>query len=171
MASAELATQATTAAQAQVEQPAPGLKPPLMQQLLGYHCRRAFIRVQPFSDVRMASFKLRPADFAVLSLLSVNPGISQKQVAQGIGVAPPNLAPVLERLQARKLIMRRRSPHDGRIQSFSLTPAGKSLCEQAEATALQIEEQAAHALSRQERDTLIDLLRKLYESVDDHSAA
>jgi len=138
------------------------LQPPLMHQLIGYHCRRAFLQVEPFSDPRMASFALRPADFAVLSLLSANPGISQKQVAQGIGVAPPNLAPVLERLEARKLLARQRSQSDGRIQSFSLTAEGQQLCARAEETALRIEGEAAGALSGDERKTLLHLLRKLY---------
>lgn len=142
------------------------LQPPLMHRLIGYHCRRAFLQVEPFSDPRMAAFALRPADFAVLSLLSANPGISQKQVAQGIGVAPPNLAPVLERLEARELLARRRSQSDGRIQSFSLTAEGRQLCARAEETALRIEDEAAGALSEDERKTLLHLLRKLYAAQD-----
>lgn len=135
-----------------------------MHQLLGYHCRRAFLRVEPFSDPRMADFALRPADFAVLSLLKANSSLSQKEVANGIGVAPPNLAPVLERLESRGLLARQRSQHDGRMQRFSLTESGTKLCKRAEAQALRIEDDAASVLSRTERDTLLRLLRKLYES-------
>lgn len=139
------------------------LQPSLMHQLIGYHCRRAFYKVEPFSDLRMASFALRPADFAVLSLLRANPGISQKQVAQGIGVSPPNLAPVLERLETRDLLSRQRSQRDGRIQLLSLTAKGLALCVRAEEQALHIEVQAASALTDGERQTLLNLLRKLYE--------
>lgn len=144
--------------------PAPesALKPPPMHRLIGYHCRRAFFHVQPFSDPRMSAFALRPADFAVLSLLGANPGISQKQVAQGIGVAPPNLTPVIERLEARKLLARRRSQRDGRMQTFSLTDQGRALCALAEEAASRIEDEAASALSGEERETLQRLLCKLY---------
>jgi len=114
----------------------------------------------------MSAFALRPADFAVLSLLSANPGISQKQVARGIGVAPPNLAPVLERLEARQLLARQRSRRDGRIQTFSLTADGQALCTLAEEAALRIESEAAGALSGDECKTLLRLLRKLYASDD-----
>lgn len=152
--------------------PGDALAPSLMHRLLGYHCRRAFFKVQPFSDPRMSPFALRPADFAVLSLLHANPGISQKQVAQGIGVAPPNLAPVLERLEARGLLGRQRSRSDGRMQRFSLTAEGLALCAQAEKQALLIEDDAAGVLTGDERDTLLRLLRKLYEAqrdgVDSH---
>ena len=140
------------------------LRPSLMHRLLGYHCRRAFLKVEPFSDRRMASYSLRPADFAVLSLLLSNPGISQKDVAQGIGVAPPNLAPVLERLEARGLLNRQRSDDDGRKQRFSLTDVGVALCRSAEEQALRIEDEAASVLSQSEHETLLRLLRKLYET-------
>lgn len=140
------------------------LLPSLMHHLLGYHCRRAFLKLEPFSDPRMASFSLRPADFAVLSLLRANPGLSQKEVAQGIGVAPPNLAPVLDRLEARGLLLRQRSDRDARKQRFSLTNSGLELCEQAENLAQHIEDEAASVLSPAERHTLQRLLRKLYEA-------
>lgn len=140
------------------------LIPSKMHQLLGYHCRRAFVHLEPFSDPRMSAFGLRPADFAVLSLLLVNPGLSQKEVARGIGVAPPNLAPVLERLENRGLLVRRRSAQDGRIQRFILTRQGEALCKDAEAQAMQIECEAASALTAQERQTLLQLLQKLYDS-------
>lgn len=142
--------------------PATSLAPSLMHQLIGYHCRRAFLKVEPFSDTRMLAFALRPADFAVLSLLSANPGISQKQVAEGIGVAPPNLAPVLERLEARQLLTRQRSVHDGRVQAFLLTEEGHALCVQAEHAARHIEDEAASVLSDDERQALVQLLCKLY---------
>ncbi|WP_245220287.1 MarR family winged helix-turn-helix transcriptional regulator [Pusillimonas caeni] len=165
MASSSAASPARTGARAgRSQEPEETLKPSLMHQLIGYHCRRAFVQVEPFSDARMSAFALRPADFAVLSLLSANPGISQKQVAHGIGVAPPNLAPVLERLEARRLLARQRSRRDGRIQTFSLTADGQVLCTLAEEAALRIESEAAGALTDGERKTLLRLLRKLYAS-------
>lgn len=146
------------------DDPQGALQPSLMHRLLGYHCRRAFFKLEPFSDQRMVPFSLRPADFAVLSLLLANPGLSQKEVAHGIGVAPPNLAPVLERLEARGLLLRQRSDRDGRKQRFSLTHAGQKLCRSAEDEALRIEDEAASVLSSNERATLLNLLRKLYEA-------
>src|SRR5690625_5315043 len=108
-----------------------------MNDLLGYHCRRAFYAVQPFAHERMAQFGLRPADFAVLSLLKVNPNTSQKRIAQGIGVLPPNLAPVIERLEARGLVARKRSERDGRRQLFYLSDSGLALRSEEHTSELQ----------------------------------
>lgn len=143
------------------------LQPSRMNQLIGYHCRRAFYAVQPFAHKRMAHFSLRPADFAVLSLLKANPGTSQKHIAQGIGVLPPNLAPVIDRLEKRVLIQRQRSPDDRRRQIFSLTEAGMVLCKKAEQTALELEEESSRVLSNTEREQLLFLLKKLYGAQDE----
>jgi len=134
----------------------------LMSQLIGYHCRRAFVAVEPFSHERMAQYGLRPAEFAVLGLLHANPALSQKQVAQGINVAPPNLAPILDRLEARGLITRERDSADRRVHAFSLTPQGLSLCISAEKTVLELENEAAAGLTPEERRQLIRLLQRLY---------
>jgi len=142
------------------------LKTSRMNDLLGYHCRRAFYAVQPFAHERMAQFGLRPADFAVLSLLKVNPNTSQKRIAQGIGVLPPNLAPVIERLEARGLVARKRSERDGRRQLFYLSDSGLALCEEAEQTAFELEEHSCQVLSADEQKQLLALLKKLYESAE-----
>lgn len=134
----------------------------MMLSLVGYNCRRAFAAVEPFSNERMAAYQLRPADFAVLSLLRANPDISQKRVAGGIGVSAPNLAPVLDRLEARGLLSRERSLNDKRVQTLSLTEDGLQLCAKAEETATALEGESTAMLSSAERRQLIGLLQKIY---------
>jgi DNA-binding MarR family transcriptional regulator len=110
----------------------------------------------------MASYQLRPADFTVLCLLRANPGISQKRVAGGINVSAPNLAPILDRLEARGLVKRERGLNDKRVQALSLTEAGQQLCIQAEQTVTALENEATAMLSSTERRILIGLLQKIY---------
>lgn len=134
----------------------------MMANLVGYHCRRASTALDPFSHPRMAAFHLRPGDFAVLSLLRANPDVSQKRVAEGIGVSAPNLAPILDRLELRGLISRERSLSDKRVQTLSLTADGLPLCREAEKTAAALESEATAMLSGAERRQLITLLQKVY---------
>lgn len=133
-----------------------------MLGLIGYNCRRAFLAVEPFSHPRMAAYQLRPSDFAVLSLLRANPNISHKRVAEGIEVSAPNLAPVLDRLEARQLLTRERHARDKRMQTLALTEAGLQLCTQAEQTATELETESTAMLSPPERQLLIRLLQKIY---------
>lgn len=147
------------AVQEAAEQP---LDQRVLQDLVGYNCRRAYIRIMPLFEKRMAKYELRPVDFSVLSLLKANPNINQKRLSVAVNVSPPNLAILLDKLQDRGLLLRQRSPLDRRSQTLALTPAGLAMCTKAEKTASELETDATSALTDAERAQLIKLLQKIY---------
>ncbi|OYO27540.1 MarR family winged helix-turn-helix transcriptional regulator [Janthinobacterium sp. PC23-8] len=134
----------------------------VLQSLVGYNCRRAYLRILPTFEKRMAKYQLRPADFSVLSLLKANPNINQKRLSEAVNVSPPNLATLLDKLQQRGLLQRQRSPLDRRSQTLVLTTAGLTMCTRAEKTASELEAEATAALTDGERAQLITLLQKIY---------
>ena len=113
---------------------------------------------------RMAEYGLRPVDFSILSVIRHNPGITSKQLCTAFSLLPPNLVGKITALDARGLLLRHPHPSDGRALGLQLTPAGQALMARAEATAFQLEAQAAGALSAAERRTLLRLLQKVYNS-------
>jgi DNA-binding MarR family transcriptional regulator len=133
----------------------------LLLSLVGYNCKRAYIHIKPMFDERMAQYDLRAVEFTVLSLLKANPNVQQKRLSAAINVSPPNLATLLDRLEARKLLVRQRNPLDKRSQALVLTAEGLRLCTQAEKTAVEVETAASSALSDAERAQLIHLLQKI----------
>ena len=66
-------------------------------------------------------------------------------------------------MDQRGLIVRKAHPTDGRAQGLHLSPQGKKLQREAQATATQLENDAAHALTSPELDQLKTLLRKVYQ--------
>ena len=142
------------------------LRPTLMNEFVGYNCRRAFAAIEPFFRKHMAPYSLRPGDFAVLTVLMANPNISPKRVAQEINVSPPNLAPLLDRLEQRGLLLRERNAQDKRYQTLALTAQGETLCTKAEKAAVDLELEATGMLSEGERAELIRLCQKIYLSSD-----
>jgi DNA-binding MarR family transcriptional regulator len=133
----------------------------LLLSLVGYNCKRAYLHIKPMFDKRMAKYDLRPVEFSVLSLLKANPNVKQKRLADAINVSPPNLATLLDRLEARNLVVRQRNPLDKRSQTLVLTEEGTRLCDKAEKTAMELEVAASSALSDAERAQLIRLLQKI----------
>jgi DNA-binding MarR family transcriptional regulator len=134
----------------------------VLLSLMSHNCRRAYQAISPVFERRMGQYQLRQVDFAVLSLLKANPGITQKSLSQAVNVLPPDLAILLDRLEARGLVQRQRNPRDKRSHSLTLTPAGLALCDEAEGTASKLEVEATPALSEQERGQLIHLLQKIF---------
>jgi DNA-binding MarR family transcriptional regulator len=151
------------AIQEAAEQP---LRQDLLLSLVGYNCRRAYLSIMPLFAERMAQYELRTVDFSVLSLLQANPNITQKRLSQAIGVSPPNLAILLDRLEERGLLARHRNPLDKRSQILSLTPAGARLCARAERTASELERDATAMLTEAERTRLLELLQKIFLDPD-----
>jgi DNA-binding MarR family transcriptional regulator len=134
----------------------------VLLSLVSHNCLRSYRAIRPVFDQRMGQYELRQVEFSVLSLLKANPNINQKRVSGAISVAPPDLAILLDRLEARGLVLRQRNPLDKRSQTLSLTADGLRLCEQAEDSARKLEVEATPMLSEDEREQLIRLLQKIF---------
>lgn len=135
-----------------------------LETLLGYNARRAALSVIEVFLQHMAPYGLRPVDFSVLSLVGRNPGITSRQLCMTLGIQPPNLVGKLNGFQKRGLIERKPHPTDGRAMGLHLTPAGRTLMTEAEATATRLEQDVSNRLTAAEVRTLMRLLRKVYQT-------
>ncbi len=142
--------------------PAEPIDTRFLESLIGYNARRAALAVIEQFLQHMAAHELRPVSFSVLSLVKHNPGITSSQLCAALGILPPNLVGLLKPLVKRALIERRPHPHDGRAMALHLTSTGRALMAKAEATAAELELQATANLSKSERTTLLQLLKKVY---------
>jgi DNA-binding MarR family transcriptional regulator len=87
-----------------------------------------------------------------------NAGLSQMALARALGIDRSTLVPILDRLQARGLLVRRRSPTDGRTHALARRrPATR----RSPLPAGQVMKRIASRLSTAETRTLIALLEKV----------
>jgi DNA-binding MarR family transcriptional regulator len=149
----------------------PPVKPPprtldrgLLPSLLGYVLRRTQSAV--FDDFAVtftaAGEALTPGEFGLLVLVDRNAGLSQMALARALGIDRSTLVPILDRLQARGLLMRHRSPTDGRTHALALTPVGEKALARFARLVRTHEKRIASNLSAAETRTLIDLLEKVH---------
>jgi DNA-binding MarR family transcriptional regulator len=134
----------------------------VLETLVGYNARRAWLIVSNLFAERMAPYGLKQIDFSVLSLLAHNPGATSRQLCSTLDILPPNLVSLVATLDSRGLIERRPHPHDGRAVGLHLTSDGEALIREAEQAVVQLEADASAKLSVRERETLIKLLQKIY---------
>jgi DNA-binding MarR family transcriptional regulator len=137
----------------------------LLPSLLGYSLRRAQTAV--FADFA-ATFAgsgeaLTPGEFGLLVLVARNTGLSQSTLAHALGIDRSTLVPILNRLQARGLLVRRRAPTDGRTHDLALTANGNRALERFARLVRRHEKRIASGLSTGEIRTLIELLEKVRE--------
>ncbi len=133
-----------------------------LESLIGYNARRTALTVIGVFLERMAPYGLRPVDFSTLSLIKHNPGITARQLCHSLGIQPPNMVGMVNGFEQRGLIERRPHPSDRRAQGLHLTVEGRKLMQAAEQTATALEDEVAHRLSGEEKQTLLALLQKNY---------
>jgi DNA-binding MarR family transcriptional regulator len=80
-----------------------------------------------------------------------------------MGVDRSTIVTVIDALEARGLVARKRSRRDMRTHALHLTAKGRPALRRMEELVLRHEEAVARALSPDERRTLIGLLARLYE--------
>jgi DNA-binding MarR family transcriptional regulator len=89
-----------------------------LDERAGYWLRRAQIAVfQDFFRV-FRPFDIRPAQYSTLTIIERNPGLTQTQVADALGIKKANFVPMIKTLEARGLA--RRQPVEGDRRSYGL---------------------------------------------------
>ncbi len=133
-----------------------------MQHLIGYRLALAEAASRRVFQHHIGTpFKLRPVEFTILTLLLTNARATPKQLAVTLGMPPPNVTVLLDRLVERGLLQRQRSITDGRATNLLLTDKGSELARRAQRVSLEMEASLLAALSAAERAMLGELLHKL----------
>jgi DNA-binding MarR family transcriptional regulator len=134
------------------------LKPGPLPGLLGYRLRLAQQAV--FRDFAASVPELSPGRVGILLLIDANPGVNQSRLAQAVGLDRSTLVGVLDALEERGLIERRRGA-DRRTNGLWLTQAGRVLVARLKRRIEQHESRVAARLTAAERTQLLALLEKL----------
>lgn len=137
-----------------------------LEGLIGYNARRASLAVIGAFLERIAPYGLRVVDFSVLTLIAHNPGITSRQLSSTLAILPPNLVGIIRQIESRALIEKRPHPNDRRAQGLYATPAGQRLQAEAQQVVMSVESEAVTQFTETERETLIRLLRKVYQGHD-----
>jgi len=126
---------------------------------LGYFVRR--LQVWIFQDLirRLAALDLSPAQFSVIVVIAANPGLSQAELAETLGIERARLVRLLHRLERRGLTQRRASRSDGRRHALELTRQGRTMLAAAERLAAQHEEALKDKLGVRRYRSLLAALR------------
>ncbi len=151
-----------------MSEPAPDPKPRLdfgiLTGLIGYQVRRAQVAVFQHFAGAFRALDLTPGQLGALVLINANRGLSQSALGAALGVDRSTVVPLIDRLEARGLVIRAPSPRDRRSHALQLSPAGGQLLAQAEARVRAHEAAIAHRLDDAERRILLELLAKIRAS-------
>jgi DNA-binding MarR family transcriptional regulator len=131
------------------------------------HAGFAFLLVQLGTHVasefsaELAPLGVEPRHVGMLTRLAANEGKAQQAIGELIGLNPTQMVFLVDELEERGFVERRRNPADRRSYGLFLTEAGRDMLGKVQAAARAHQGRLGAALSPDERAQLTALLRKL----------
>lgn len=107
---------------------------------------------------------LTPVQYGLLSALAIRGELDQTSLAEELGIDRTNVAEVLSRLEARKLVRRKENPADRRARLASLTARGREVTASMFAGMQRAQDRLLAPLTQKERDLFMATLARLIEA-------
>jgi DNA-binding MarR family transcriptional regulator len=132
---------------------------------VGYLIKRAQTVLHDAMTEALHSLDLTVTQFAVLTALDDEPGLSNADLARRAFVTPQSMHAVLQELERRQLVVRRTHPQHQRVLQAALTEAGRRTLRSAAKAINAVEEQMLRNLSIPSRTKLASSLASCIESL------
>ncbi|MGW5435507.1 MarR family winged helix-turn-helix transcriptional regulator [Nocardia asteroides] len=112
-----------------------------------------------FADL-LAPLGIKPRHFGMLKLLSQHDGRTQQELGEALDIHRNVMVSLVDDLESRGLVERRRHPTDRRAHALYLLPAAHALLAQAESAVETLDADLLAALTPDDRATFLDLLQR-----------
>ncbi len=116
-----------------------------------------------FADL-LQPFGLQPRHFGVLSTLAANPGLSQQQLVDMLGIHRNSMVSLVDDLEGAGLLERRRHAHDRRAYALFNTLTATKLLADAQDALDALETEVLGEMSATDQRALVALLSRLVEN-------
>ena len=114
-------------------------------------------------DERLGELELTPPQVGLLRAIAMQPGRSQQAIAEQLGTPATRLVALVDGLERRGAIERRRNPDDRRLHALYLTEGGQQLMRSIGQLAMAHGAELTAALDDSERAMLQRLLLRIAE--------
>ena len=99
----------------------------------------------------------------VLTILKMNPGVSQKTLSYILGIRPQSAGEIIRKMEGNGLIVRQSDANDSRINKIYLTKSGQKKADEL-SESLQQQKSIFDCLSQQETTELEIILQKIIDN-------
>ena len=132
-----------------------------------FYLKRTYIVMRKMLDDRLSAFDLTTSQFEVLGYLSHTEGLEQQQLQICSGITSATLTGILDKLEARGLLVRRSSEADKRAKIVAMTAHGHETFNQLADVLATFEDDMLNGFSPAERALLADWLERIAHNLGD----
>ncbi len=140
--------------------------PDALGDRIGYLIARAHHVCHALADEAMEPLGLTVKHFGCLAVIADEGPLSQQTLGARMGVDRTTIVAVVDDLEAKKFVARRRNPDDRRAYALEATPSGKRWLVRAQERLYRRESRMLAGVSETEREQLRELLRTLITGAD-----
>lgn len=105
------------------------------------------------------------SQWRVVSSLVLQPGLTQKEIADKMGIEGATLVPVIDKMEKEGLLKRKQDSSDRRVNRIYLTSKADSLWESMTNCALKIRKSSTRNISDSDIRITLDTLRKISKNL------
>jgi len=105
------------------------------------------------------------SQWRVVSSLVLQPGLTQKEIADKMGIEGATLVPVIDKMEKEGLLKRKQDSSDRRVNRIYLTSKADSLWESMTSCALKIRKSSIRNISDGDIHITLDTLRKISKNL------
>ena len=134
-----------------------------LQTQLGFNLRLAYAAANRDFTRRLETLDLTQRQCVTLELIATNPGASQIEIAETLGIDRSSMMAIAEELNGRQLVARQRSKIDGRRHELRLTARGKAVLKQARALVEEHDKYFCGRFSKRELGVFVENLRRIHQ--------
>ena len=134
-----------------------------IRNIVGFHIRLAHGAVYRHFTETFTDLDLTQKQVSVLWLVDDHPDIAQTDLAHRMRMDRATTMAIINRIEARDLLIRGKSETDGRKQTLNLTDAGREMLRVAKQAILDHENWLKSRFSDKEVTKLIELLTRIHE--------
>lgn len=116
---------------------------------------------------RLDDFDLKPSQAGILFVLSCNGKLSQRELAERIGITPPSMTVALRKMETRGYIEKKPDEKDQRIIRILLTDKGESCVKDIRTVMDEMEAVLYQNMTQEEKMLLRRLLLQMQENLLD----
>lgn len=127
--------------------------------------RSAYLALHRCSDTQFAKLGVTADQFVLLATLERGHALTQRELAARMPSDPSTVRAMLVLLEERGFVSRDTHPTDGRARTVALTASGLRKYRQVFKAGQSIRDQMVSSLSVAETKTLVNLLRRVSESL------
>lgn len=139
----------------------PGIDYGVLDNLVGYGIRRAQLTIYDDFIRSLSPWEITPPRFSALTVIANNPGMKLIDLSNILAIARSGSVLLINALEQSGLVERRSSPTDRRAYGLHLTDKGKATLKEISQAVIEHDARISAPLSKEERATLLMLLRKL----------